>query len=139
MKLITVSGPHGAGKEEVVTRLLQAFPCLSRIVPYTSRARRPSEVEGREYYFVSNEAFLQMLVRGEFVTYGKIRNHHSGTTHAELLSHNIACFRYTHMAVCLVDILGGIHSVFCRPARSVQDHCSIYSIVSVSVANPQGW
>jgi len=104
MKLITVSGPHGAGKEEIVTRLLRAFPCLSRIVPHTSRARRPSEMDGREYHFVSNEVLLEMVRRGEFVFHAQIRSHHSGTTYAELLDprHRVAVVDITPFGATLM-------------------------------------
>lgn len=74
-RLLVVTGPSGAGKDTLVNRLLQD-PQLGykRIVTYTDRPRRPNEVEGVDYFFISPQEFQQKIDENffaEFVPYGK--------------------------------------------------------------------
>jgi guanylate kinase len=52
-----VTGPSGAGKGTLIKRLLAEFPQLEVAVSATTRARRPGEEDGREYWFVTPEEF----------------------------------------------------------------------------------
>ena len=62
-----VSSPSGAGKTTLTRRLLAEFgPQLEFSVSYTTRPRRPGEVEGRDYHFVSPSEFEDMVRRQEF-------------------------------------------------------------------------
>ncbi|MEK7509694.1 MAG: hypothetical protein AAB605_03200 [Patescibacteria group bacterium] len=84
IRLITVSGPRGAGKETIVQTLLKLIPGLYRIVPHTTRNPRPSEQDGREYHFVSNLGFQELIDQGAFVWYGDIGpTQRSGTIRSE--------------------------------------------------------
>jgi guanylate kinase len=62
-----ITGQSGAGKGTLIARLLESFPELRLAVSATTRARRPGEVEGRHYYFISDEEFGRRLARGEFL------------------------------------------------------------------------
>lgn len=97
MQLVTISGPHAAGKEQTVLRLMEAFSehPLSRVVPCTSRKRRENERHGREYYFISPPAFARLVARKEFVYLVQIREHYSGTLRSELLRHERAVIDIT--------------------------------------------
>lgn len=67
-RLILLSGPSGAGKSTVVRRLLQTCPlplCLS--VSVTTRHPRTSEVDGRDYHFVTHEQFQEMRRTNKFL------------------------------------------------------------------------
>ena len=55
--MLVLSSPSGAGKTTLSRRLLQADPNIVMSVSATTRAMRPNEVEGHDYYFVSNEKF----------------------------------------------------------------------------------
>lgn len=67
-KLIVISGPSGAGKSTIVKRLFDDPPGpLVASVSATTRARRPGEVEGADYYFLSQEEFARRRGRGEFL------------------------------------------------------------------------
>src|SRR5665213_2296116 len=85
MKLITLSGRHGAGKGTVQDALLDYFgSSLHRIVPCTSREPRIGEKNGRDYHFITDADFLQRIEQGQLAFHVPIRSHHSGTLWSEL-------------------------------------------------------
>jgi guanylate kinase len=63
---IVVSAPSGTGKSSICRRLLQACPEIKFSVSYTTRAPRPGEVNGKDYFFVSNAEFQRRIKQGEF-------------------------------------------------------------------------
>jgi guanylate kinase len=69
-KLFIVSASSGAGKTSLVTAALQelqAFYPLERVVTYTSKQPRPGEVHGKDYYFMTAQAFEQKIAEGFFI------------------------------------------------------------------------
>jgi guanylate kinase len=77
--LIVVSSPSGGGKGTLVDRVLQTVPGVSYSVSYTTRAPRTGEQDGREYFFVSNAAFEEMIQRGEFLEWADVFGYLYGT------------------------------------------------------------
>jgi guanylate kinase len=83
--VIVVTGPSGAGKGTLIREVLSRVPGPAHSVSATTRDRRPGEVDGREYYFLSLTDFLDRIERGEFlehVTY--VSGHRYGTLRSEL-------------------------------------------------------
>jgi guanylate kinase len=83
--VVVVTGPSGAGKGTLIRELLQRVPMLEVTVSATTRERRPGEQDGREYHFLSLDAFLDRIQRGELlehVTY--VSGHRYGTLRSEL-------------------------------------------------------
>ena len=75
-----VSSPSGAGKTTLTRRLLAEFgPQLEFSVSYTTRPRRPGEVEGRDYHFVSPSEFEDMVRRQEFAEHAFVHQNRYGT------------------------------------------------------------
>lgn len=68
-KLFVISGPSGVGKGTALKLAMQGRPDLSFSVSATTRPPRPDETEGKSYFFVSREQFLEMIDRGEFLEY----------------------------------------------------------------------
>jgi len=68
-KLIVISGASGVGKGTVLRRMLELRKDLAFSVSATTRAPRPGEVDGRDYYFVTREQFEQMIRDDEFLEY----------------------------------------------------------------------
>jgi guanylate kinase len=81
---VVVSGPSGAGKNSVIDRVMCRLPALVFSVSYTSRAPRPSEVDGRDYLFVSKPAFLQRIQDGDFLEHVTYLDDHYGTSRSQL-------------------------------------------------------
>ncbi len=70
--LIILSSPSGAGKSTLARRLMDWDPTISFSVSATTRAPRPGEVEGREYFFKSREEFQAMVDAGEMLEHAEV-------------------------------------------------------------------
>lgn len=82
--LFVVSGPAGSGKGTVVKLLRDAVPELGLSVSATTRAPRPGEVEGVNYYYKTKEEFERMLRDGEIVEHTVYMDNYYGTPAAEI-------------------------------------------------------
>lgn len=80
--MFVLSSPSGAGKSTLARKLLEADDNMSLSVSATTRAPRPSEVDGREYKFLSKEQFEEMADRGEFLEHAMVFGYHYGTPRA---------------------------------------------------------
>ena len=78
-KLWVVAAPSGAGKTSLVRALLERDSALRFSISYTTRARRSSEVHGRDYFFVTEAEFLAMVERGAFLEHARVFDHWYGT------------------------------------------------------------
>lgn len=70
--LIILSSPSGAGKSTMTKCLREWDPSIRFSVSATTRAPRPGEEDGREYYFRSREAFEQMVATGEMLEHAEV-------------------------------------------------------------------
>lgn len=75
-----VSAPAGTGKNTLVNRLLKEFDCVIESISYTTRQPRVDEVEGKEYFFVSKEQFLEMKKEGQFLESAEVFGNYYGTS-----------------------------------------------------------
>ena len=78
-KLFVIAAPSGAGKTSLVKALLERMPQLHVSISHTTRNRRPTEVAGREYYFVTVPEFEDLVKRGEFLEYARVFDNYYGT------------------------------------------------------------
>jgi guanylate kinase len=74
-----VSAPSGSGKSTLVTELLKLVPDLDFSISYTTRSPRGSEQNGKQYYFVSQAEFEQMIRSGAFLEYANVFGNYYGT------------------------------------------------------------
>jgi len=81
-RLYVISAPSGAGKTSLVKALLAGEPRLRLSISHTTRTRRPTEVEGREYQFVSKAQFEELVKRGEFLEHARVFDNNYGTSRA---------------------------------------------------------
>jgi guanylate kinase len=81
-RLIVISAPSGAGKTSLVKKLLEDDPRLELSISHTTRKRRPTEAEGREYHFVTVDQFKQLEARGEFLEHAQVFDNFYGTSRA---------------------------------------------------------
>jgi len=77
--LFVVSAPSGAGKTSLVRELRAQVDGFSVSVSHTTRARRPAEIEGLDYFFISRETFEAMAADGAFLEYAKVFDNYYGT------------------------------------------------------------
>jgi guanylate kinase len=66
-RVFIISGPSGVGKDAVIERLRERFPDAFFAVTATTRERRPGEIDGVHYYFLSEDDFQDRLAAGEFL------------------------------------------------------------------------
>lgn len=85
-KLIVLTGPSGVGKGTLMRSLLQRHPELYYSVSATTRAPRPGEVDGKNYYFISRSKFEQLLAQGEFLESAEFAGNYYGTPREAVLS-----------------------------------------------------
>ena len=78
--LFTVSAPSGAGKTSLVSALVDSCKALKVSVSHTTRPQRPGEVDGSNYHFISEAAFLDMLDRTEFLEHARVFGNLYGTS-----------------------------------------------------------
>jgi guanylate kinase len=78
-QLWVIAAPSGAGKTSMVRALLERDPKLRFSISYTTRARRSSEVDGRDYFFVTEARFLEMVRGDAFLEHARVFDHWYGT------------------------------------------------------------
>jgi guanylate kinase len=74
-----ISAPSGSGKSTLVNELLKKVSDLEFSISYTTRAPRGSEINGRQYYFVSRAEFEKMIQEDAFLEYAEVFGNYYGT------------------------------------------------------------
>jgi len=77
--LLVLSSPSGAGKTTITRRLLERDPSLAVSVSVTTRPPRSGEVDGRDYHFIDQPRFVQMVAGGELLEHAVVFGHCYGT------------------------------------------------------------
>lgn len=77
--LVVVSAPSGGGKTTLCERLLGEFHQMVYSVSCTTRSPRDGEIDGTDYYFISEEEFERRVQGGEFVEHASVHGHRYGT------------------------------------------------------------
>lgn len=83
-KLFVIAAPSGAGKTSLVRALIQRQPRLRFSISYTTRAQRPAERDGHDYFFVDKPAFQRMIDAGEFLEHAQVFDNFYGTSRAQV-------------------------------------------------------
>ncbi|HSS19440.1 MAG TPA: guanylate kinase [Pyrinomonadaceae bacterium] len=83
--LFVVSSPSGGGKGTLIQRMLQQVPNLAYSVSFTTRASRPGEVDGREYFFVTSEKFKEMIEANAFFEWAEVHGKLYGTARQQVV------------------------------------------------------
>ncbi|HAX70958.1 MAG TPA: guanylate kinase [Anaerolineales bacterium] len=76
--LIVISGPSGVGKDSVVQRMKEREFPFHFVVTATTREKRPNEVHGRDYWFVSKDEFARMIEENELIEYAIVYGDYKG-------------------------------------------------------------
>lgn len=121
-KLVIFSAPSGSGKTTVVKHLLDTNPNLEFSVSATTRNKRPNEVHGKDYYFLTQNEFESKLANGEFLEYEQV---YDGLYYGTLKSEVERIWDNGKSVIFDVDVIGGLNikriygqkalAVFLRP------------------------
>ena len=105
-KLIIFSAPSGAGKTTIVHHLMQQFPMMRFSVSATTREKRPNEVHGKDYYFLSVDEFKEKIQNDEFLEWEEVyKDRFYGTLQKEVER----ILNDGYVAIFDVDVEGGLH------------------------------
>lgn len=78
--LFVVSAPSGGGKTTLCKEVIKRLPNFEHGISYTTRKRRPTEVDGKDYHFISEARFKQMVEADEFVEFAYVHGNYYGTS-----------------------------------------------------------
>jgi len=84
--MLVLSSPSGAGKTSISRRLLAEDDRLELSISATTRKRRPGEVEGKDYHFVTADDFHLMINNREMLEYAKVFDHYYGSPAAPVMA-----------------------------------------------------
>ena len=122
-RLFVISGPAGAGKTEIVKKLLQLHPDVRLSVSCTTRKPRPGEVDGVNYHFVTEERFQSLIEEGAFYEWAHVHQNHYGTLKSTVQQE----LALGHDLILEIDVQGclqvmaqdaGVTGIFiCPPSR----------------------
>ena len=84
--LVLLSAPSGGGKTTVCQHLLAARPDMERAITCTTRAPRPGEKDGVDYYFLDAGSFLKRVQAGNFLEHATVYGNSYGTSKSEVLN-----------------------------------------------------
>jgi guanylate kinase len=79
-KLIVIVAPSGTGKSTMIKRLKIDIPSITESVSYTTRPIRLGEIEGKSYFFITKEIFLQMRESDDFLEWAEVHGNFYGTS-----------------------------------------------------------
>lgn len=82
--LYVVSGPSGCGKSTLVRMVMREVEGLEFSVSHTTRKKRETEQEGKDYYFVSKEKFQELAEGNLFIEWAVVHEHYYGTSRREI-------------------------------------------------------
>ena len=80
--LVVLSSPSGAGKSTLTRRLLSQQKNIGLSISVTTRPPRPGEIDGRDYFFLSEQRFRDMIEGGELLEHADVFGHRYGTPRA---------------------------------------------------------
>ena len=104
-KAVIFSAPSGSGKSTIVKRLLKRRSDLEFSISATTRARRPDEVEGQDYYFLTKKDFLAKVDNGYFLEYEEV---YPGIYYGTLQSELYRIWEAGNHVIFDLDVKGGI-------------------------------
>ncbi|HBE78876.1 MAG TPA: guanylate kinase [Firmicutes bacterium] len=77
--LIVVSGPSGVGKNTIISNLFTCLSDLKYSVSATTREPRPNEIDGQNYFFLTEAEFTKRIADNAFLEWAKVYQHYYGT------------------------------------------------------------
>ena len=105
-KIIIITAPSGAGKTSITRHLLQVFPQLAFSISAATREARSNEMHGRDYYFLSSDAFQEHIRNNDFVEWEMVyQGKYYGTLRLELER----IWNNGQVPVLDIDVKGAIH------------------------------
>lgn len=118
--LFVISGPSGAGKGTLLSKVIERIPDVWVSVSATTRNPRPGEEEGVHYYFLDKDHFLELVNHDGFLEWAKVHDNYYGTLKESVLEH----MKAGEQVILEIDVQGALqvrnvipeaHLVFIEP------------------------
>lgn len=118
--LFVISGPSGAGKGTLLSKVIERIPDAWVSVSATTRNPRPGEEEGVHYYFLDKAHFLELVNHDGFLEWAKVHDNYYGTLKESVLEH----MKAGEQVILEIDVQGALqvrnvipeaHLVFIEP------------------------
>lgn len=118
--LFVISGPSGAGKGTLLSKVIERIPDAWVSVSATTRNPRPGEEEGVHYYFLDKDHFLELVNHDGFLEWAKVHDNYYGTLKKSVLEH----MKAGEQVILEIDVQGALqirnvipeaHLVFIEP------------------------
>lgn len=118
--LFVISGPSGAGKGTLLSKVIERIPDAWVSVSATTRTPRPGEEEGVHYYFLDKDHFLELVNHDGFLEWAKVHDNYYGTLKESVLEH----MKAGEQVILEIDVQGALqvrnvipeaHLVFIEP------------------------
>lgn len=103
--LIVISGPSGAGKDTIVGELLKRNKDMYLSISMTTRERRETEIDKKDYYFVDEDTFIKNIEKDNFIEYAKVYDKYYGTPKSEVINK----LKKGIDVILVIDITGAIN------------------------------
>ena len=126
--LFIISGPSGVGKSTLIDYVLKTIPQAKLSISCTTRAPRYYERDGREYYFILENKFRNMMQNAEFLEYIYCFGNYYGTPKREvdnILKNN---------GICILDVeFAGAMSILSKYKNNINTKCTSILIMPPSI------
>jgi guanylate kinase len=103
--IFVLSAPSGTGKTSISKRVVAHMPDVVQVVTCTTRAPRPGEQDGREYHFLSRQAFEQRVAAGDFLEWAQFNGQLYGTLRQSVEAATAA----GQDVLLVIDVQGAAH------------------------------
>jgi guanylate kinase len=105
-KIIIITAPSGAGKTSITHYLLNQHPVLTFSISATTRQRRGTEVDGKDYYYISIESFQQKIMNNDFAEWEMV---YEGKYYGTLKTELERIWNENKIPILDIDVKGAIH------------------------------
>lgn len=123
-RCIVLSGPSGVGKTTVVQEVLKRTDRWTQCITCTTRPPREGEIDGRDYYFLSEQEFMRRVLSGAFLEYANVYGKHYGSPLSEIMRAGKEAKRL----IIVVDTVG------CLSIRALNPEVKLLGLLPPSMA-----
>ena len=130
-RLFVISGPSGVGKDTILNQMKKIYPSNHYVVTVTTRKKRVNEIDGKDYFFVTNKKFQDMIDSNEFLEWATVYNNNYGVPKNQVFlalseNKNVIIKADIQGAKTIKNTLDGTTTIFINPPdiSKLADHLS---------------
>ena len=130
-KLFVISGPSGVGKDTILNHMKKIYPSNHYVVTVTTRKKRITEIDGKDYFFVTNKKFQDMIDSNEFLEWATVYTNNYGVPKNQVFlalseNKNVIIKADIQGAKTIKNTIDGTTTIFINPPdiSKLADHLS---------------